>query len=156
MDAKLAAQLKDIHLPPEPGIWPLPVGWWLVLVLLVLFGITIFYFWLRYKRLAPKREALALLHVIDINYSQHQNAVAYVTEISKLLRRVAMQAFSRKKCAGLSGERWLAFLQQHSKSGLFKDDNARCLVEVPYSSRCEPCECTGLSAQTQQWIKENL
>ena len=42
--------LKDIHLPPEIGIWPPAPGWWVLLILvLAVIGLSI-WLWRRYQR----------------------------------------------------------------------------------------------------------
>ncbi len=156
MDVKLAVQLKDIHLPPEPGFWPPAIGWWIVLVLLLLSVLGLVFIWIRYKRKAPRREALLLLNEIEKSYLSDKDMVAYVTQINKLLRRAAMQAFSRQQCAGKSGEEWLEFLQQHSKVDGFNQDVGRCLIEVPYSKQDIQVDRQELKNLTEHWIKENL
>lgn len=156
MDVKLAAQLKDIHLPPEPSFWPPAIGWWIVLALLILILITVFVIWKKYERRAPRREALQLLDRIDNNYLSDKDIVAYVSEINKLIRRVAMQAFSRHECAGKSGEQWLEFLQQHSKLEGFTQGIGRCLIEVPFSKKEVQIDHHELRKLADHWIKENL
>lgn len=156
MDVKLAAQLKDIHLPPEPSFWPPAIGWWLVLLLFILTIIGVFFIWAKHKRGAPRREAQQLLDEIEKNYLSDNDTVVYVSEINKLIRRVAMQAFSRQQCAGKSGEKWLEFLQQHSKVDGFTHGVGRCLIEVPFSNKEIQIDHSELKELAGHWIKENL
>ena len=39
MNPQDAPQLRDIHLPPDPGWWPPAPGWWLLALLLLLSGV---------------------------------------------------------------------------------------------------------------------
>ncbi|MCK5915700.1 MAG: DUF4381 domain-containing protein, partial [Deltaproteobacteria bacterium] len=61
------ANLKDIHLPPDPGWWPPAYGWWLIAILLL----TITYFGLnrwrqRQARLRPIKLALKELKELNL------------------------------------------------------------------------------------------
>ena len=60
------AGLKDIHLPPEPGLWPLAPGWWVVIILLAA-GLALSLWWaIRcYRSRRYRREALAHLREME-------------------------------------------------------------------------------------------
>lgn len=168
MDIKLAAQLKDIHLPAEPGIWPLAPGWWGVSLLVILLFASLFFLVKRYRRGAARREALAQLQKIESEYLLDKDSGRYFSDISKLLRRAAIHAFSREACAGLSGEAWLQFLQSHSANGGFIDGVGSDLIEVqfkPQTSNLKPQslkpQSTGpdtvaINQLTEQWLRGNL
>ncbi|THB74844.1 MAG: DUF4381 domain-containing protein [Gammaproteobacteria bacterium] len=155
MDIKLAAQLKDIHLPAEPGIWPLALGWWLLLAFAMALVIAAMIAWARYKRKKPRRDALHQLEEIEKQYLRSKDCVLYVQEISKILRRVGMQAFSRRECAQLNGHDWLQFLQSHSESASLSDNISKCLLYGPYSKETD-LDVSELFKFTQQWIRRNL
>lgn len=95
-----ALPLADIHLQQAPGIWPLAWGWWLVIAAVIV-TLALILLWLRKRKahLAARNEAL--------------NALAQTTSISDinaLLKRAALSYFPRETVAGLTGERWLTFL----------------------------------------------
>jgi hypothetical protein len=95
------SNLVDI-VPPDPGPWwPPAPGWiWaaaLLLVLAVAWGVLT---WLRWKRNAYRREALAELAAPDVT----------VDQIFGVLKRVALVSFDRSEVARLSGLSWLDFL----------------------------------------------
>ncbi|CZF84686.1 DUF4381 domain-containing protein [Grimontia marina] len=95
-----ALPLADIHLQQAPGIWPLAWGWWLVIAA-VFIALLLVVYWLRMRnyRLAARKEALAAL-----------NEVRSVSDINALLKRAALSYYPREQVAGLTGERWLVFL----------------------------------------------
>ncbi len=157
MDIKLAAQLKDIHLPEEPGIWPLAPGWWCVLLLTLLIAAVLIYLVRKYRQGAAKREALIQLQQIEIQYQKDEDSRRYYSDISKLLRRAAIHTYSREACAGLSGDAWLQFLQSHSTNGGFVDGVGRELVEVQFKPKCiEPADTKAIYQLTEQWLRRNL
>jgi len=41
MSAATSLPLRDVHLPPIPSWWPLPLGWWLVLAALAVIGVVV-------------------------------------------------------------------------------------------------------------------
>src|SRR3546814_19780271 len=54
---KEALPLKDIHLPPAPGTWPLAPGWWLALAVQVFALIAIGrWWWARHQRRVRHRQ----------------------------------------------------------------------------------------------------
>ena len=59
-----ALQLKDIHLPGSPDLWPLALGWWLLLAIIVLA-----LFWLfsqLKKRNRIRKHRKMLLSTLDV------------------------------------------------------------------------------------------
>lgn len=94
--------LRDVHLPPAPGLWPPAPGWWLLAagVLLLLVAALVWRGW-RQRRLRRWRAWF------DQQAAQG-DAAAEVAALSALLRRAA-----RRVDAGadrLQGEAWLRFL----------------------------------------------
>jgi hypothetical protein len=81
-------QLRDVHAPPAPGLWPPAPGWWLLWLLgLVLVA------WLtarahrRRQRAAPWQAALAELARIE---AEESRADGQAQAIALLLRRLAL------------------------------------------------------------------
>lgn len=103
-------QLSDIHLPEATSFWPPAWPWWLLLAGII--AVIVFVF-LHYKRQAWRRAALKQLNNIDWQSQQ----LAY-RDANKLLKQISMQKMDAK-CAHLSGEDWLAFLDQHVKTPIF-------------------------------------
>lgn len=123
------AQLRDIHTPEAIGLWPPAPGWWL-LALLVAGGLIALIIWrlLRHRRLAYKREALAEWQHIHARYLQDRNAEALLADLSVLLKRTCITRYGRDEVAGLTGEQWLAFLDQTGKCTEFTQGAGRALV----------------------------
>ncbi len=141
------SQLHDIHLPASVSWWPLALGWWLLLALLVVILLVGYGFYRRYQRQRWRREALALLRQLQ---QQSLTPKMLVVEYSQLLRRVAISRFPRTEVAALTGEQWLVFLDQQMKVPGFQQQG-RMLITAPYSATVEG-DLDELSALCERWI----
>lgn len=54
-------------------------------------------------------------------------------QLSELLRRIAVAGHGRDRVAALSGERWLAWLQEHDPTGFDWQGRGRPLLTLPYA-----------------------
>src|SRR3546814_17152591 len=115
---KEALPLKDIHLPPAPGIWPLAPGWWLALAVLVFALIAIGrWWWARHQRRVRHRQLEQLFaRCTDAAMSP----TARLAQLSQLLRRAARVALG--DAAGqLHGEHWLQWLDRWEERRVGKE-----------------------------------
>jgi hypothetical protein len=125
--------LRDLHLPPPVGWWPLAPGWWLLLVLaLVGLGWLIRRAWRQRQFLAPRRHAVRALAAIEADYLQHQDPVIFARQASELLRRAMLAYAPRHEVAGLTGERWLAWLDRDLPVPYFHTEGGKSLLQLPY------------------------
>lgn len=121
-------QLRDIHLPPEPSWWPPAPGWWLLALIVVVAGLVLARWLLRRWRAQRRQRALvaefdALLAIAD--------PAAQLAAISQLLRRAAR--LRDPAAATLSGDAWLAFLDQASATAVaLAPEQRRMLLDGPY------------------------
>ncbi|MBX9621124.1 MAG: DUF4381 domain-containing protein [Alphaproteobacteria bacterium] len=127
-------QLYDIEGLDPISWWPLGQGWWLLIILIVMFviGLSILYF----KRQALKRswQHVILNQLSDFEKNLcEENAQATVAQLSELLRRIAMHQYSRVECAGLEGKVWLSWLKRHDPQQFDWETKGKILVEAPYS-----------------------
>ena len=149
-------QLRDIHLPPPIGIWPIAIGWYLLALLLLIAGI-LFYF--RHRRRRVKRRALQILADYERQYRNHgpkeMPAEETVAKIADLLRRVALAYFPRETVAGLEGQAWLDFLNRTSR-GLDFNVLANVLLELPYqkTKSGQKADLNGLFSSAKSWVKQ--
>jgi hypothetical protein len=153
--------LHDIHLPPPLSWWPLAPGWWYLLGLIIILS-SILYFLVRwYKKGAIKREALICLQQIEEEYSKKGDSLLLVKNLSTLLRRMALSSFPREKVAGLTGESWLQFLDNHNwtkppqQSADFQSGAGQILLTAPYQPQVQQKEVDALFALCKQWIKKS-
>ncbi len=128
-EQELLAQLRDVHLPENPGWWPPAIGWWLLACLLIglLLGAL---FWIsRWRANAWRRAAL----------HEHQRLVAashgnaeVVRELSVLMRRVAIKAEPRQQVASATDQQWLTVLDRIGQTNEYTDGVGGLLTVWPY------------------------
>lgn len=128
---KSGPELRDIQLPPEPGLWPWPPGVW-VLLLVALSGLL--WLGLRARRALVRRQRtqrwVAALDAIASDTSAP--AIERVAAASELLRRAVRQRAAAQ--AALEGAAWRAYLQSlGSASGV--DAGLDTLVQGPWRAQ---------------------
>lgn len=125
--------LRDLHLPEPIGWWPLAPGWWFILLLLT--GALGYLLWRAYKQRrhnAPRRYALRQLSRFEAEYLEHRNAVTLGKQLSELLRRGMLAYAPRHQVAGLTGEKWLRWLDQGMPLPYFHTEGGKSLLMLPY------------------------
>lgn len=141
--------LNDIHLPAPIGWWPPAPGWWLLaLLLLLIAGLTIF--WLKRRRLSPKR--LALYQLSTLEKDPATNPSDKVKGISVLIRRACVTVYGRPETARLTGEAWLEFLDQGLDDRPFSQGVGRMLLDAPYQPDFQG-NLAPLFALCRRWLK---
>lgn len=130
----LLERLQDIDGLDAISVWPLAIGWWVVIifgiVLISAFSIYLFY------RLAFKRswrnDTLKKLAELEKKLSS-SNARETIITLSEYLRRIALRRFSRQECAGLTGKEWLKWLSLHDPKQFDWENKGKIIIEVPYA-----------------------
>lgn len=125
--------LRDLHLPDPVGWWPLAAGWWVVLMLLAAGLAWLAWRWYRaWQFEAPRRHALRELARLEAEYLEHRNPVELGKALSELLRRGMLAYAPRADMAGLTGEAWLAWLDEGMSVPYFHTDGGKSLLSLPY------------------------
>jgi type II secretory pathway pseudopilin PulG len=121
MDKTVAAlELRDIHLPAEPGIWPLAIGWWLM----ILVSLIVIYFVYKFiQKQNKKRQLVNLmqqqLQSIQDEYKQHQDKHKLAIAISELLKRFVRHILGDNNATALTGDKWIAYLNDQVDGNTF-------------------------------------
>jgi hypothetical protein len=133
-------QLRDIKGLDTISWWPLAPGWWLLIATSLILIILIIIMGIHYGRRLAQRNS----KIIGKNWrevamnewlAQHPKQASpreQIAFLSILLRRVAIQRHGRETCAGLTGERWLAWLTEHDPLGFNWAQSGRIIIELPY------------------------
>lgn len=97
--------LADIQEPVLNTFWPPAPGWWLLaLLLMVLLAYGFRYFWKKWQKTLPLRQAKAELRLIQ---EPHQGA-----ELNELLKRLVSCYSPRHAVLSAPVKQWQDFLQQ--------------------------------------------
>ncbi|MEA5123024.1 DUF4381 domain-containing protein [Xanthomonas floridensis] len=121
--APQSLSLRDVHLPPSPGWWPLAPGWWLVIAVVALVVAGAWFWWWRRRR--QQRRWLA---AFDAELQRAATPAQRLAALSALLRRAARTVDANAD--RLQGEAWLQFLDgRKSKAQAFSQGPGRAVLE---------------------------
>lgn len=153
--ATTVLDLRDIHAAPSPAFWPPAPGWW-VLAAVLLAALVALAVWgyRRYRAYRHKRQIMDEVDQLSAGYTS--NNTGFVTEISTLLRRVALRRYPRTRVASLTGSAWLRFLDDTGGEGDFEKGVGRILEVGPYQPHTSEVSAEELLALVRQWVSKNL
>ncbi|MDH5377260.1 MAG: DUF4381 domain-containing protein [Gammaproteobacteria bacterium] len=116
------SKLKDIHEPSVVSWWPLAIGWWLLLLAVVLLGILSW--WILRKRNSVRPVAFKKLLLQEINVIKAMDDPATVSiELNKLLKRCAQYRDPDGGSASLHGSAWAQYLvEKLGFTGISKEE----------------------------------
>ena len=127
--------LRDIHgIDPAPW-WPPAPGWWLVLLGTLLSGLLVWWLW-QQRKLYPlgRWQKDARKRLLQLKRQlRHAPTKEVASELSELLRRIAIARCGRTKTAALSGHAWLAWLHNNDRSGFDWQEQGQLLLHLPYA-----------------------
>lgn len=131
----LLAQLAGLSEPPPISWWPLAWGWWVTAFMSLLAALIL----LLKMQARAKRRRWRILARAELDKLEHRLATGgdrldIVSELSVLLRRVALLHSGRAIVARAHGEAWLALLNSMSGSDAFTRGPGTCLVHAPYGN----------------------
>jgi Domain of unknown function (DUF4381) len=139
--------LHDLVMPVPVPWWPPAPGWVIVGAALIM----VLGWWLirairHWQSNSYRREALVLLGKMDDTGG----------ELPTLIKRVALSAYPRERVASLTGEQWLAFLDQTGHTNAFTTGAGRWLARLAYEPKLagslSTTELNGLRTAVRAWI----
>jgi hypothetical protein len=150
--------LRDIHLPPDPGLWPPAPGWWLLAgMMIVLLAIAAL---LGRRTLLKRRRRHSMLMELGRLDGSEVTGPQLAAGVSEVLKRVALTRYPRAEVASLTGESWLAFLDRTGGGGRFSNGPGRVLASAPYAPERTDAsgmaiDSAGLLAAARRWVRHN-
>lgn len=125
--------LRDLHLPEAIGFWPLAPGWW-ILIALAAAGVAYLLYkqFLKWRWNAARRLALRELSRVRNEFESGADALTLGKQLSELVRRSMLAYAPRGEVAGLTGDNWLAWLDQGMDSKPFTEGAGKTLESLPY------------------------
>lgn len=142
--------LKDIQLPESISWFPLAIGWW-VLLTLVITAIIVGYFLIKKVRIRRlNKTALKMLQRIN---SDDCSDLTKLQLISQLLRRLVISKDKRQLVASLTGEKWLEYLDKNLPDKPFTQGVGRILLDGQYRAQSKT-DIAQLIAICERWIRQ--
>lgn len=147
--------LKDIHLPAVPSLWPLPAVFWIVLAALLCCIFLARWIWIKKHQLTAKKYANREVESITKRFSE--NSYKTATELSLLMRRIALMKYPRQDVSGLTGKTWRQFLEKTTKKPVFKGEAGDIVETVMFipPDQFKNKNVAALVAAAKEWIAEN-
>lgn len=158
MNAPSIDQLRDIHLPPPPLLWPLDSGWWALAAAFA--AAALLWATRRGIRRRPLRTALRELRALEQAYAASHDAVALARGLMRVLRGYALWRYPLHGTAGLAGREWLQFLDEHGGAGGFTHGAGALLEALPYrpphhATAPDTATMATVIALARRWLRAN-
>lgn len=117
-----ALELRDIHLPADPSIWPLAVGWW-VLIIISLVIVYVLHKFIQKRKKIKLLTNLMQQELIEIQdkFKKHQSKHKLAIDISELLKRFVRHIINDNNATALTGDKWIVYLNNLVDKGIFDD-----------------------------------
>ncbi|MCY3883490.1 MAG: DUF4381 domain-containing protein [Gammaproteobacteria bacterium] len=132
--AEALQRLRDIHEPPVPGWWPIPIGWWGVAILVL--SITAVFSWLVLSERRKKAPYMAIrtaaLRLTRVRKEGQIDGREYATRINLLFKELVVQVEGHREASILHGSNWLEFLAERFNEREFVEGVGRCLGSTRY------------------------
>jgi len=149
----LINQLRDLHFPEPPSIWPLAYGWNMTMLLItIVLGYILYKIVKKWIRFRAKRIAIKKIDILKSNASTESNVIQIAT-LSILLRRVGLAYFNREKIAGLTGINWLEFLDETGDTDEFTKGVGKLLITAPYQKHVNH-DLSELMDIVKHWVEK--
>lgn len=150
---ELLKQLRGIHEPAPPSWWPLGIGWWLSLTLLLLIVVAAIYTtrW-RIRSTACRRMARLQLKKLVADYEHHQRKGDLARNLAELIKRVLLARNNRSDVASLTQSRLIELLAIDNNRFAVSHELRQFLETSVYQKEADFDE-TALINEIRAWIK---
>ena len=148
-----APELRDIHLPDASLWWPPAPGWWIGLVLTLIFLLLLprLLRWLRHQPL--RRLSLRQLEHIRRLHKEGQSDGEVLREVVALLRRVTISYYGRRGSAAATGDEWRRQLQRLAPGAEFSSEYFELLTRGRYQPQPD-VEMEPLLRDCERWLRK--
>lgn len=153
--------LHDLAVPEPVSLVPQAIGWWIVAAI-VLVGVAVAAIGVVRRRRANRyrREALARLRTLEAELAESATRAAAAARLPALVKQTALAAQPRAEVAGLSGEPWLALLDDCGGGRAFREGPGRLLPTLAYAPSADvdaipPGEIAALVKVVRRWIRRH-
>lgn len=148
----MISELHDIDGVDPASLWPLAIGWWILIgVCFLLCAFLLYRIWVMRSW---QWEALRSLKQMEKNLSE-SNAKETLSSLSEYLRRIVLKRYSRETCAGLIGDEWLRWLKEKDSKGFDWEKKGLVLIEIPYApeeTKIPPDQVKELIGAVKGWV----
>lgn len=144
-------ELRDIHLPDAVSWWPPAIGWWVLFLVVILLLLALFFLVKKLKQVSVRKTALNDFKIIKVQYDEHQDKIILSQQLSQLLRQILLSSYTRNDVASVTGEQWLAMLQQSHPKGVMELDWLETMTLSSYQKQAD-YDADSLLGHIECWI----
>lgn len=121
-------QLRDIHIPVEPGLWPLSLAWWLLFLLItIIIAGTSWWSIQRFVYLRPYRRIRRQARDLTAQFDQGAITIrSYVVGVNLLFKRLIVTLDKEPAAMKMFGSDWLTCLSMRFDEPRFLIDFKLC------------------------------
>lgn len=145
-------QLRDIHLPDSSLWWPPAPGWWLLALLLLIAFILLPWLIRLLKHRSLRALSLQQLKQLRQAVKEGQSEKAALRELSALMRRILITHRGRENIASMSGDDWLAQIEQLAPTDVFSAQQLQLLSHERYRRNYD-VDIEALLQSCENWIR---
>lgn len=160
MEEKLT-ELKEIILPEPVSYLPQTAAWYILFGLVLMAAVWLAVRWYRHWAANRYRKAaLKRLAEIEMNLSDSASRAKNLSALPVLVKQTTLAFAAREKVAGLSGKRWLTFLDSTYIGWAFTEGPGKLLPELSYwpvlkLERVSDDELQALIGLLRKWIRRH-
>lgn len=151
-------RLHDVIEPAPAPWWPPAPGWyWVLGAVAVLAVVASIRGLLSWQRNRYRRDALRELQAAEADLASGDRRTEAVVAMAVVLKRTALSVWPREDVASLTGDRWLAFLEDVAPGTGFNAADGAVLERVAYAEIGEGTitkeQARVLMRMTRRWVR---
>ncbi len=156
-DPASLSNLRDIVEPATISLWPSAPGQILLCIMTLLWvSASVLLLWQRRQRNTYRRVALHELANIEEQIKSPQTRTAALRQLSILLKRVALAVYPRCEIASLTGNSWIAFLDQSMGGNSFSKGPVKVITSTMFEedpgADLTTSDCNQIIQTVRRWI----
>lgn len=140
------SRLHDIVVPSAAPWWPLATGWYVLFAIILVAMATAGWRWWRdWRDNACRRAALDALA-----------SASEIGQVSSILKRTALRAFSRREVAGLTGDAWCEWLEGQAGKPIPPEARSGLMHGIYASETTDPSLLETTKIYAAAWIRDHF
>ena len=144
------SELKGLHIPKTPDIFPLAIGWWLLIVLFFILFLGFYfaiYAWVHSLHRQVMRKMKKIRQISDTK--------EMLINLNQLAKQLAISRFGREKIASLYEKDWVSFMNFSAKKDIFSKEYIDLLHKSMYAKKNDISDSLRQSIlkDYEEWIR---